>query len=580
MTDALLGRAQRWFDGMAEALVPATADEAETRGLRGAAVVLMQVGIFLVALWPAWAVLIPTALPAVIPLPPLVLTGVLVLRHGRARLALHLAAAVSFLHWTILSLLTGGASSPAALALALPPLFPALLRDLKGALAWVGAGAATVAAMMLAGDALAPTTPAAPGFGLVVSGAVVAVLVLTTLQTVADADRVRADLREANAELSGARDEARAASEAKSAFLAAMSHELRTPMNAVLGVAGLLAETELDPRQREYVETIRTSGNALVDLVEDILDFSRIEAGRLRIETAPFEPVAIVRQVADLLRVRAREKGLRLDVEVGSRVPGRLVGDGGRIRQILFNLVGNAVKYTDEGSVTVRVSCPGRNNVQARVLLEVVDTGIGIDQDDLARIFERFTQVGGGIEYRAGGTGLGLSITKHLVDLMGGRITVSSARGQGSTFAVELGLPTEATLVDVEDDELPPLPAARILLADDNPVNRKVALAMLDNLGCNGDSAGNGELAVRMVEAHPYDLVLMDCEMPLLDGYEATRRIRRKGVRIPIIAMTAHALPESRRRCEDAGMDDFLEKPVSLEELHRVLARWLVGPPA
>ncbi len=530
-------------------------------------------------------------------------------------------------------------------------------------------------------------------------------------------ERVRAERR-----LREAKEAAESANRAKSEFLANMSHEIRTPMNGILGMLSLLAETPLSTEQREYAEVARKSGDVLLGLLNDILDFSKIEARRLRLESIDLDPRAIVEETVELFAERAHARGLVMASVVAAEVPGRLRGDPMRLRQVLTNLIGNAVKFTQHGGVTVRCARAGEDAGGVRLRLTVADTGIGIPVDAQAGVFNLFSQGDTSTTRRYGGTGLGLAICKELVTRMGGGIGVESAPGQGSTFWFTVTLKAtagegarpgaalagrrvlvvapqgphreglvehlrllevahecvtdtraalrhlrepgtggawEAAILDgsgAEREEalelagalrndpalaglplllmiplgqwgggaagrsagidtylskplrfaqlverlgavlagaapagepvertVPALPGAgaHVLVAEDNPVNQKVALGMLKKLGCWADTACNGREALRALESGPYDLVLMDCQMPEMDGFEATAEIRRReaGVRhTPVVAMTAYTLKGDRDRCITAGMDDYLAKPVGLDALRVVLRRWLPTP--
>ena len=379
-----------------------------------------------------------------------------------------------------------------------------------------------------------------------------------------------------------------AANQAKSEFLANMSHEIRTPMNGVLGMAQLLLATDLSPRQIRYAEMIRASGNSLLAVINDVLDFSKIEARKIEIERIDFDLHALLRECRDAFSPSADQKGLDLRLELDPRLPLHLQGAPSRLRQILNNLLGNAVKFTPKGSVLLRaapVDPPDAASASVLIRFDIADTGIGIAPDKLGMLFEKFTQIDASTTRAYGGTGLGLAISKQLAELMGGRIGVDSSPGQGSTFWVVLPFASAAdrpesapTPAPVPAPALPP--SLRILLAEDNEINRMLALGVLERLGLRADVAVDGQEAVDAVARHPYDVVLMDVQMPRLDGLEATRRIRASGSAVPIVALTAHSMQGDRERCLAAGMDDYLSKPLDFSRLASVLSRWLPGMPS
>jgi signal transduction histidine kinase/ActR/RegA family two-component response regulator len=390
----------------------------------------------------------------------------------------------------------------------------------------------------------------------------------------------------AQLQLRRSRDAAVQAAEAKSRFLANMSHEIRTPLNGVIGLTGLLLDTELAPPQREMVATVRDCGEHLLALVDDILDFSKLEAGKVALESVPFDLQALAERALAMVESQASAKGLALRLRWQVSGGAQRVGDPTRLRQVLLNLLVNAVKFTRAGEVTLTVAGTAES-----LVLRVTDTGIGIARDDLARIFDRFSQADASTTRQFGGTGLGLAISRRLVELMGGSLRVESAVGQGSTFSFHVPLRT----APAEALAPAPAPAAgactglRVLLAEDNAVNRFLATHLLGKLGCEVIVAEDGRQAVEAAMRQPFDLVLMDCQMPVMDGYEATARIRAlEGAiaAVPIIALTASALAEDRERCLFAGMSDFLSKPIVPEELHLALqrvaaaARESVAPPA
>jgi signal transduction histidine kinase len=394
-------------------------------------------------------------------------------------------------------------------------------------------------------------------------------------------------VQERTRELKAARDQAMEASRLKSQFLANMSHEIRTPMNGVLGAGNLLAATDLTDEQRAYVDILSSSGEALLTIINDVLDLSKIEAGRLELEPSTFTLLDPFTEVVNLLAPQAAAKNIRLSLNADADLPRSVVGDAGRLRQVVTNLVGNAVKFTSVGQVLVKVSAESRSEDAVTLRCAVSDSGIGIAEQDIARLFTEFTQLDTSNARRFGGTGLGLAISDRLVRLMNGEIGCTPNPGGGSRFwftaPFALARPDDRALDDgavastATPKGGPPASAPAILIVEDNETNALILTHMLKLLGYRSDTVSNGADAIEAAGRESYSTILMDCQMPVMDGFTTTRRLRSQFAgdpRIPIVAITATATTEDQERCFAAGMDDYLPKPIIMARLGAVLSRW------
>jgi signal transduction histidine kinase/CheY-like chemotaxis protein len=561
---------------------PGAEEQGEYRWPMIAAAVAVQASVALLVAAPAYVWIGPEAVPGLCV--GLLMGGLAIAlaRARRVRASVWWTTAALFTSCCAMIYATGGVASPALALLVALPTVPLTMRRVTDGVVWFLAVVAVLVALNHPAVNAWVLPPGGPvPHGLAQAGFITWTMLIVSLGMYQTADgslRLADQLQDAVVRLEGTSEASRSANRAKSVFLASMSHEIRTPMNGVLGAARLMAHTRLDREQRELVRMMDQSASALLGILDDILDFSRIEAGVIPIHPADVSTRELVGSVITLISTLADTKGLQLKADLAHAPPGMRI-DPSRMRQVLVNLVGNAVKYTERGEVvlrvfTLRAPAPGR----ARVRFEVSDTGVGISPEQQRTIFDRFTR---GVSAERGstpGTGLGLAICRGIVAAMGGRLTLSSTPGAGSTFRfdldVELADPPHAAPVE------PPAPAGcgvRVLLVEDNVVNQRVARAMLEHIGCVVDVANDGREGVAAAARAAYDIVFMDCAMPEMDGYESTRAMRAQvgatAPDVPVVALTADVMPATRARCVAAGMTAFVTKPTTMECLADTIRR-------
>ena len=522
------------------------------------------------------------------------------LRARRPMLALHLCLASLTAHFATLTWFSGGMTSPLLWFLALVPTLPLFLGARREAVGWSAVSAGVFLGFAW-GDMHGVPVVALPGETTLLHVTSLVGLLIANVMIVGQLKLNQSQLRH---RLEEVRTELVTLTDAKRNFVASVNHELRTPMNGIIGMTGLLLQTGLDAQQRQYAGFIRTSARTLHQMVSDILDVSDHDAGKLSIHPRPFSIRGLAREVLDVFEIAARHKGLTLNADFGAETPDLLVGDAARIRQVLYNLMSNSIKFTDAGSVRIHVYSLGETPGRVRLGIEVCDTGVGVPLDQQRRIFERFHQADQADSRSIGGAGIGLTLCYAIVEAMGGSIGLRSVVGKGTTISVQLELGLQDSAADTRDEPsyeitvdpddtlmketlttsnsdrafLEPQYTDRIhiLLVEDNPVNQRVTAAMLSRLGCTVDIAEDGPDGVRMAATTTYDLILMDCELPSMDGFQASRLIRNapNGDQTPIVALTTDSLDNARVRAQRAGMADFLTKPVTLDSLRNVVTAW------
>jgi signal transduction histidine kinase/FixJ family two-component response regulator len=488
----------------------------------------------------------------------------------------HFLTGIVWTTYAALACFDGGHHSPPTIWYTTIPIVAVALTGVRGGIYWSAASLAMIILFYVGKVCGIPVwqelTPDALQF-LEVAGLVGLLGCLLTL--VLSFDNVEHETHKILARLL---EEAQAADRAKSSFLANMSHEIRTPMTAILGYLDLLSEGEIDQQEKQdALKTIRRNGEHLLTIINDVLDLSKIDSGKFCVERLLFNPRQLVCGMAELIQSNAHARNLRLDLEFDDPIPDHVLTDPTRLRQILLNLIGNAIKFTEQGGVRVVTGWREGTAANGQLYFEVHDTGIGITAEQLGRLFQPFQQSDNSMARRFGGTGLGLAICQRLVKLLGGEISVNSRPGAGTTFvftvAAEKSTATLSAPAAAGDSVGPcPLRGLRILLAEDGPDNQRLISALLRRAGAEVAITGNGQTALEQTLAswqrsEPFDVILMDMQMPILDGYETTRRLRKNGYRLPIIALTAHAMVEDRQICVDAGCDDYATKPIQFPML-------------